>query len=402
MRFKYSARTKEGELQAGFVEAPTRESAIGILTGHELFILTLESEEKKSFLAGLPFFGERVGLRDLMVFTRQFATLLSAQVPLDKTFTTLVDQTRNTLLKRTIEEVRQDIDSGLALSQALEKYENVFSPFYVNMIRSAEITGRLEEAANYLADYYERQATLSGKIKNSMTYPMVTIFLFLGVAAYLVIGVLPQIEDMFVSSGIQMPGFTHALVVFGQFLSQWWFLVFFAIIALVFFFADYFRSAEGKIVYDELVFRMPVFGKLFRYIAIAQFGESASILIKGGIPIAQALEITGDTIGNMIYGEALKASAEDIRRGELLSQSLAKNQELFPPLVSQMVAVGETTGRLDELLSKLSGFYSREVDETVGNLVELIQPVLMIVIGGAVAGLFASILLPMFQFVSTL
>ncbi|HOB90261.1 MAG TPA: type II secretion system F family protein, partial [Candidatus Colwellbacteria bacterium] len=262
MRFKYSARTKEGELQAGFVEAPTRESAIGILTGHELFILTLESEEKKSFLAGLPFFGERVGLRDIMVFTRQFATLLSAQVPLDKTFTTLVDQTRNTLLKRTIEEVRQDIDSGLALSQALEKYENVFSNFYVNMIRSAEITGRLEEAANYLADYYERQATLSGKIKNSMTYPMVTIFLFLGVAGYLIIGVLPQIEDMFVSSGIQMPGFTHALVVFGQFLSRWWFMVFFAIIALVFFFADYFRSAEGKIVYDELVFRMPVFGRL--------------------------------------------------------------------------------------------------------------------------------------------
>ncbi|HOB90262.1 MAG TPA: type II secretion system F family protein, partial [Candidatus Colwellbacteria bacterium] len=134
--------------------------------------------------------------------------------------------------------------------------------------------------------------------------------------------------------------------------------------------------------------------------AIAQFGESASILIKGGVPIAQALEISGDTIGNMIYGEALKSSAEDIRRGELLSQSLAKNQDLFPPLVSQMVAVGETTGRLDELLSKLSGFYSREVDETVGNLVELIQPVLMIVIGGAVAGLFASILLPMFQFVS--
>ena len=165
---------------------------------------------------------------------------------------------------------------------------------------------------------------------------------------------------------------------------------------------DYFRSAEGKVVYDELVFRMPVFGKLFRYIAIAQFGESASILIKGGVPIAQALEITGDTIGNMIYRDALKSASEDIRRGELLSQSLARNQELFPPLVSQMVAVGETTGRLDELLAKLSGFYSREVDETVGNLVELIQPALMIVIGGLVAGLFASILLPMFQFVSTL
>jgi type IV pilus assembly protein PilC len=402
MRFKYSARNKEGELQAGFVEAPTKESAIGILTGHELFILTMEGEEKKSFLSGLPFLREKVSLRDLMIFTRQFATLLSAQVPLDKTFSTLFEQTRNPLLKRTIEEVRQDIDSGLALSQALEKYENVFSSFYVNMVRSAEITGRLEEAASYLADYYERQTALSGKIKNSMTYPMVTVFLFLGVAGYLIIGVLPQIEEMFVSSGIKLSGFTHSLVVLGKFFVNWWFLVLFAIAALVVFFMDYFRSAEGKIVYDEMVFRMPVFGKLFRYIAISQFGESANILIKGGIPIAQALEITGDTIGNMIYSEALRSSAEDIRRGELLSQSLAKNPDLFPPLVSQMVAVGETTGRLDELLSKLSSFYSREVDETVGNLVELIQPALMIVIGGLVGGLFASILLPMFQFVSTL
>ena len=398
MKFKYKARNKEGELQTGFVEAATKEAAAGILSGHGLYILGLVEAERRG--VGLAFLN-RVSAKDLMVFTRQFATLLGANVPLGDTLRTLINQTRSPVLKEAIIDIRADIDSGLSLSQALEKHTNIFSIFYANMIKSAEITGRVESVISFLADYLERQVMLNAKVRNALIYPVIMIVLFFVVAIIMGTVVLPQIGEVFQEAGVNLPIFTLALIAGGRFLADWWWMIILALALIAVFVSDYLKTEEGKIVFDELILRTPVFNRLLKQLYVARFAESLSILLKGGIPIVQAIEVTGQTVGSAVYQEILHQSAEDVKKGELLSQSLSKKEEFFPALVSQMVAVGEATGRLDHLLDKISGFYTREVEDLVENLVELIQPVLMIVIGVLIGLLFASILMPIYQLVAT-
>ncbi|MCL4405322.1 type II secretion system F family protein [Patescibacteria group bacterium] len=401
MKLNYKARTKEGELQVGSIEAASREAAMNILSSHDLFILSLEQEKQGRWYDQIMAFMNRVKAKDMMVFTRQFATLLSAQVPLGEALRTLQKQTKNQILKETIFEVASDIDAGLSLSQSLEKYSNVFSPFYVNMIRSAEVTGRMEQTTGFLADYIEKEVAITSRVYNALLYPAFMIVLFVVVAAIMAIFVLPQIEPIFSQAGVPTPLFTQVIIDAGNILANWWYIVIIAIVALVGFVADYLRTEEGRVVLDEVVLRIPVVNNLLKKMYVSRFAESVSILTRGGIPIAQSLEIAGQTIGSIIYRDTLHQTAEDVRRGELLSQSLAKNEEYFPPLVSQMVAVGESTGRLDDLLEKIAAFYTREVDGVVANLVELIQPVLMLIIGILVAAMFASILVPIYNLLHT-
>lgn len=397
MKLQYKARTKGGELQVGFIEAPTREAAVNTLSSHDLFILSLQSSEKKNPFGGIFGFLERVSGKDLMIFTRQFATLLSAKIPLAESLRTLERQTKHPILKSTTFEIISDVDAGLSLSQSLEKYNNIFSPFYVNLIRSAEITGRMEDAANYLADYTEKEVAITSKVRNALIYPAVVVSLFLVVVGIMAAVVLPQIEPIFLEAGVVIPTYTKVILVFGKFIAAWWWAVLLVLLGTFVLLADYFRTVEGRGVMDEIILRMPVFGKILKQLYVARFAESVSILIKGGIPISQTLEISSVTVGSTIYRDLLHQVAEDVRRGELLSQSLSKNEEFFPPLVAQMVAIGESTGRLEELLGRISSFYTREVDNLLGNLVELIQPALMLVIGVLVGGLFASILVPIYN-----
>ncbi|HZX01175.1 MAG TPA: type II secretion system F family protein [Candidatus Paceibacterota bacterium] len=397
MKLQYKARTKEGELQVGFIEAPSREAAVNTLSSHDLFILSLQSSEKKAWYEGLFGFLERVSGKDLMIFTRQFATLLSAKIPLSESLRTLEKQTKHPILKNTAFEIISDVDAGLSLSQSLGKYSNIFSPFYVNLIRSAEITGRMEEAANYLADYLEKEVAITGKVKNALIYPAVVVLLFLVVVGVMAAVVLPQIEPIFLEAGVNIPTYTKVILVFGKFIAAWWWATILVLLGAFILIADYFRTPEGRGVMDEIILRTPIFGSILKQLYVARFAESVSILIKGGIPISQTLEISSVTVGSTIYRDLLHQVAEDVRRGELLSQSLGKNEEFFPPLVAQMVAIGESTGRLEELLGRISSFYTREVDSLLGNLVELIQPALMLVIGVLVGGLFASILVPIYN-----
>jgi len=399
MKFRYKARTKEGELQAGFVEAPTKEAAAGILSGNGLYILSLVESERRG-IVGLSFLN-RVSAKDLMIFTRQFATLLGANVPLRDTLRTLVNQTKNPVLREATADIQADIDAGLSLSQALDKHTNIFSIFYVNMIRSAEITGRVENVVSFLADYLEKQVLLGSKVRNALIYPVIMISLFFVVAIVMGAVVLPQIGEVFMEAEIDLPVFTTALIIGGQFLAEWWWSVLLILALLIAFIVDYLRTEEGKIVFDELVLRLPVFSQLLKQLYVARFAESLSVLIKGGIPIVQAIEVTGQTIGSAVYQEILHQVSEDVKKGELISQSLFRKEEFFPSLVSQMVAVGEATGRLEHLLERISNFYTREVEDLVGNLVELIQPVLMIVIGALIGLLFASILMPIYELIST-
>jgi len=397
MKFKYSARTKTGEMQAGFIEAINKESAFNTLSGHNLFILSLEAEAKKGGLDEIFSFLNRVKKKDLVIFTRQFATLLEAEIPLSDALKTLYAQTKNAKLKETIFEISSDIDAGLSLSQALERHGKVFSEFYINLIRSAEVTGRVQESMIFLADYLEKDMALMGRIRNALIYPAFVILLFIAVVGILLVVVFPQLKPIFEDTGVELPFVTKILLGSGDFLISWWWAIAAILgvggLALI----DYLRTEEGKIVLDNTLIKMPLLGPLIQKLYVARFAQSAQVLIKGGIPVAQAIEISGHTVDSAVYREALKSVADGVRRGELLSQAIASNTEVFPPLLSQMTAVGESTGRLDDMLDRIAVFYSREVDSTVGNLVELIQPAVMVAIGVMVGVLFAAVLLPIYD-----
>ena len=396
MKFSYKARTKEGELQVGNIEAATRESALSILLGHELFVLSVEPVTEGIWYGRILDFFKKVKINDLMIFTRQFATLLASQVPLSDSLANLYRQVSNPILKEAVAEISNDIDAGFALSQALERHKSIFSEFYINMVKAAEATGRLSEVLDFLADYIEKQAVLISKVKNALIYPIIVIVLFFVVVFIMVSVVLPQMSTIFEEAQIQLPFFTKVLLGFGVFVSQWGWILAVLVFVLFLMGVNYFQTREGKMVFDELSLRLPIVGPLFRKLYIARFAESSRVLIKGGLTIPQSIEISAHTIGNFVFQDLLHDAAEQIRKGKLLSQALAGMHQ-FPPLVAQLVSVGETTGRLEQLLGKVSDFYSREVEDVVNNLVTLIQPALMLFIGGLVALLFISILSPLYS-----
>jgi type IV pilus assembly protein PilC len=401
MKFKYQAKTKTGELQVGNVEAVNRDSAANILASHDLYILSIEPAEKKSWYDVLAGYFGRVSRKDMMVFTRQLATLLEARLPLNNALKTLHSQVTQPTLKEAVFQMAEDIDAGLSFSQAMGRQGEVFPEFYIEMIRAAEITGNLNEIAGFLADYAEKENILEGKIKSALIYPAIVVLLFLVVGFIMVTFVFPQIGPIFAQSGVELPVYTTILLNSGAFLSKWWLallLVFGFVAALV---LDYVQTPEGKALVDDSKIKLPILNKVYVPVAISRFSNAAALLIHGGIPIAQALEVISHMIGNVLYRDILHNLAEDVRQGKLLSESIEKYPAYFPVLVPQMIAVGETTGKIEQVFTRLATFYSREADGVMNNLVDLIQPVLMIVLGVMVAFLFASILVPLYKLTSS-
>lgn len=383
------------------MEAVNKEAASNILTTHQLFVLSLEAEEKSHWYDRFLKVFKSVKLTDLMIFTRQFATLLESQIPLGDALKNLYRQTRSPLLKEAVFDIFSDVDAGLSLSQALERHSGIFSDFYVSMVRSGEITGKMDDVMIFLADYLEKETALMSRLKKALIYPVLVIVLAIIVVLVMTGVVLPQIEPIFKETNVEIPYVTKLLFGIGNFISNWQALILIVIAFAFFILYDYFRTDEGKAVRDEILMKSPL-GGLFKKLYVARFAESASVLIKGGIPIAQALEIAGHTIGSIVYQDIIHDIAEGVREGKLLSQSLEEKEFYFPSLVSQMVAIGESTGRLDELLSKISSFYTREVDDSLNNLVELIQPLLIVFIGVGVGALFAAVLLPIYNMISVI
>lgn len=397
MKFKYQAKTKDGETQVGFVEAGSRDAAANILAGHDLYVLGLESTEKRRWydaVAGL--FG-RVKRKDMVVFTRQLATLLEARLPLNASLKTLYEQTSNQLLKEAIYRVGEDVDSGLSFSQAIERQGNIFPTYYIEMIRAAEITGNLNEISGFLADYTEKEGVLVSRAYSAMIYPAIVILLFFAVAILMVTFVFPQLAPVFENSNVELPIYTKILLGSGDFLSRWWAAAVLAIVILAIVIVDYVNTPEGKSLIDDAKIKLPILNRVYLPLTMARFSSAASLLIHGGIPIAQMLEVTSHMVGNVLYRDMIHEVAEGVRQGELLSQSVSKYPEYFPKLVSQMISVGEQTGQLEQIFSRLSSLYGREADSMVDNMVTLLQPILLMGLGVLVAFMFASILIPLYS-----
>ena len=384
-------------MQVGYVEASDRDNAATVLAGHDLFVLSLESGESPSIFDSLADYFAKPRRKDVVVFARQLATLLEARLPLNNALKILYEQTTKPRLKEAISQVTEDIDAGVSFSQAMERQGKIFPSYYVEMIRASEVTGNLNEVAGFLADYTEKEGDLVSKASSALIYPAIVIAVFIVVAFILLTFVFPQLGAVFAQNNVALPWYTEFLLNTGNFLQKWWPAIIVAVGVLGVIAVDYAGTDEGQAVLDDLKIRLPIVKKVYLPVVVARFGNAASLLVHGGIPIAQALEVISHMVGNSLYRAAIHDIAEKVRQGELLSAGIAAYPEFFPPLVAQMVAVGETTGKIEDMFQRLSGIYTREADEMTGNLVELIQPILIMGMGIMVGLLFASVLIPIYR-----
>ena len=396
-KFRYTGRNELGEIQSGVVEAGDRDLAVKVLQENKIYVLSLESLEKKGFFDNLLRAFQRVKAKDLMIFTRQLSTLLSAKVQLIDALKTLYNQISDPILKDAIFDVFTDVEGGLYFSQALAKHPKIFSDFYLNMVKSAELSGRLEDTLNYLADYLERENKLSTKFRNAMIYPAFIIVVFLAVLIIVVVAVIPQLRDVFMQANVKLPLITRLLINIGDFLLNWGIGVAIFLVIAAIFIIRYLRTKEGKNFWQQISLSLPILGGITKKVALSRFASSTSALIKGGLPIANSLEIAGKITTNVVYEQILTNAAEAVRSGSTISGYLAQYPQYFPPLVIQMVSVGESSGRIEELLTRIADFYSNEVDEVVTNIAEIIQPVLIVVLGVFIGVFIAAVLLPIYN-----
>ncbi len=401
MKFTYIAKDQKGEERQGAIEAPSREVAIINLQGRGFYIISLEAQIGKKWHAAILSLFSRVKKKELVVFTRQFATLLEAQIPIPDSLKTLYRQAENPVLKDALFEIASDVDAGMSFSQALSKFGNIFSEFFRNMVRSAEISGRLEETFLYLAEYEEKENILNRRVRNSLIYPIFLGGLFLVVVVILMTFVVPQIQIITEESGAELPFLTKILISVGGLMLNFGLFILSALVFLIVILFQYLRTEEGKSLKDELILKIPIFKNIFRKIYLIRFCEACAVLIKGGIPVPTSLEIAGRVTANYVYRNILFSAAEAVRRGESISHILSSYPDEFPSLVVKMAAIGEETGRLDDLLSRTANFYSDELDDDLSGLSELIQPILIVVIGIFIGLLVASILLPIYSLVKT-
>lgn len=394
--FTYSARTPAGEVQSGEVELASRDEVVGFLRRRRL--VPLEIEQKRQSLS-LPTIGTGVRTRDVVIFTRQFATMINSGLPLVQSLDILAKQTENKVLRKVIEQVLYDVESGQTLAGALRAHPKIFTDLFVNMVAAGEEGGIIDTILNRLALFLEKADTLTRKIKGAMIYPAVIMTVAAGAVATLLIFVIPTFQEMFASAGVALPAPTRMVIALSELLQARWYVFLGAIIAAAFLLRHYYRTPNGQLVIDRLLLRAPILGNLLRKTAIARLTRTLGTLVSSGVAILDGLEITARTAGNRVLHDAIMESRKSIAGGETISEPL-RRAGVFPPMVVQMINVGEQTGGLDEMLGKIADFYDDEVDTAVAALLSALEPVMIVFIGIIVGGMIVAMYLPIFDMVN--
>ncbi len=394
--FKYKAINRDNKSVSGLVEAESESEAASLLKDKGLSISYLEEggeSSKFSFVLG------GVKVKDIVIFSRQFSVLISANVSLVQALKLLVEQTENLKFKMIISEIADDIDEGERLSDTLAKRPKVFSNFYVNVIKSGETSGKLDEVLNYLADELEKDYDMSSKIKGAMIYPAFVFSALLVVGMVMMIFVVPKLTAIITESGGELPLPTKILVGTSDFFVDFWWLVILILIGLVVGIKTLIGIPQAKKYIDFLILRAPVFGPLFQKIYIVRFARSMQTLLIGGVNITKALDIVAEVVSNEVYRDLIRQTKVEIEDGNSISTAFLASKEV-PGMVSQMMSIGEKTGKLDFVLEKITDFYTREVDNMVANLMTLMEPIIMVTMGIAVGLMVAAIILPMYNMAS--
>lgn len=400
-QFTYKARTREGEARSGIVAAHSLNAAIEALQRSALIVTEIQPVEEGAFLIRRIRFFERVKQRDLVIFSRQLSTLFQAKVPVTQSLRTLAAETESQGLRTALAAVLDDVSGGSSLSQAMGRHPAIFSRFYLSMVRAGEESGKLEDVFIYLADYLERTFTLFSKARNALLYPAFVLTAFIGVIIVMLVVVIPRLTSIFAELGQEVPFYTRIIIAISGFLRDWGvgLLVLAAVGGVIAW--RFWRTDAGELFFDGLKLRLPIIGGLLRKIYLTRLADNLSTLIVAGIPIIRALEITADVVANRVYRRIILEAAEAVKAGNTISASFDRYREI-PPLITQMIRVGEESGRLDFILKNAAGFYQRDVDNTLENFVSLIEPALIVFLGLGVGVLVAAVLVPLYNLSSIL
>lgn len=399
MEYRYRVRDIKGNVLSGVLEAENREAVVRTLLGQNYYITRLEEIGSSSRKVEIGLALGRVPTRDLVLMTRQLSTMLSAGLSILRAFNILVEQTENKVLKKALMEVRDDIESGLPLYQALAKHPRIFSRVYVSMVRAGELGGVLEGVLERLSEHLEREDEINSKVKTASIYPSIIAVFALMAVFFIITFIMPTFVGMFESAGAVLPRPTQILYHTGLFLQSSWYMVIAAVILLFFLLKGIGKTPKGRMFFDTLYLKIPVIGKANSKIIVARFARTMGILLRSGIPVLQALEVVEDVVGNVYIARSLREARESISEGDYISAPLAE-AAVFEPMVVQMIAVGEETGTLDAMLIKLSDYFEREVMHTVDAMMAMIEPALIILVALLVGGVVVSTLLPVFEMVN--
>ncbi len=395
--YVWKGRSPNGEILSGEYMAETKDDLVGYLRKRKI-IITSVRQKSKDYKIELPW-SQRVSVKDLGVFTRQFATMINAGLPMVQCLDVLASQTEKEFFRRSVAQVTSDVEGGSTLGEALGKHPKIFSKLFVNMVEAGEAGGILDVILNRLAVYLEKADALHRKIKGAMTYPTVVCIVALGATIFMLMFIIPTFARMFTDFGGKLPLPTQIVMGLSTLLRNFWYFLVGGIIGAVILFKRFYATDVGKLKVDGLLLKIPVLGMVLRKGAVARFTRTLGTLISSGVPILNGLDITARTAGNRVIENAVFATRDSISQGNTISEPL-KRSGVFPPMVTQMISVGEQTGALDEMLEKIANFYDDEVDTAVDSLTAIIEPVMIVVMGVVVGGMLIAMYLPMFKLIS--
>ncbi|MEX2052562.1 MAG: type II secretion system F family protein [Candidatus Paceibacterota bacterium] len=396
MLFKYTAVDSAGVSKEGEIDAPNRDIAISGLQRRGLVIISIKNESENKSIFDMQFF-ERVSMKDIVILSRQISTLFEAQVSALKAFTMLATNTENKLLGRKLTQIGDDLQAGVSISGSLARHPDVFSDFYVNMVKVGEETGKLNQTFLHLAEYLDRQYALTSKTRNALIYPVFVVFTFIVVMSLMFVLVIPKLSAIILESGQEVPFYTKIVIAISDIFVNYGFLVvIFAIMLGVWVWRLSLTNA-GKEYIDKTRLSMPAIGNLYRKLYLSRISDNMDTMLSSGVPIVRAIDITSDVVGSRVYRQILVDVADGVKSGLALSVAFERHSEYVPGIMVQMIKVGEETGSLGAILKTLTDFYKREVDDAVDTLVGMIEPIMIVVLGLGVGILLVSVLMPIYN-----
>jgi type IV pilus assembly protein PilC len=394
--FVWEGKLADGNIKRGEIEAESKATATILLRRQRILPTKVKGKPKQITL-----FEQKIKTKEIVIFTRQFSTMINAGLPLVQCLDILASQQPNPTFKKILIQIKQDVEGGSTFADSLAKHPKVFDNLYVNLVAAGEIGGVLDTVLNRLAVYMEKNEALKNKVKSAMTYPIIVLCVAFGVVAVLMLFVIPTFQDMFTQFGSSLPGPTQLVVDLSHFFRNYWHVIFGVIILLIIAFKWARKQEKGRYYTDKLALRLPIFGPLIQKVAVAKFTRTLGTMISSGVPIMDGLDITSKTAGNVIVENAIRAVRSAISEGKSMAEPLEQTG-IFPGMVVQMISVGEATGAMDQMLSKIADFYDEEVDTAVEALTSALEPMLMVFLGGIIGFVVVAMYLPIFKMAGSL
>ena len=394
--FAWKGRNRGGQIQEGVITADKKEAVIQLLRKQQILVTAVTEKGRE---IALPKFGGGIKPKEVAIFTRQFSVMIDAGLPLVQCLEILGSQQKNRTFQRILFQVRQDVESGMTLADSMKKHPKAFSDLFCNMVEAGEAGGILDTILQRLSTYIEKKVKLNSAVRGAMVYPVAVIVIAVGVVTIILWKVIPTFATLFEGLGATLPLPTRITIAASKFLGRWMWAICLGFGLAAFGIHSYHKTEKGKRVIDAFLLKLPIFGMLLRKIAVARFCRTLGTLIASGVPILEGLEITARTAGNSIIHDAIMATRKSIEEGKTIAEPLEQT-DVFPAMVVQMIAVGEQTGALDAMLSKIADFYEDEVDEAVANLMALLEPVMIVFLGTMIGGIVISMYMPMFDLLS--